>query len=1094
MMFMKVNKCALVWIIFFFFRFDLSFSQQLKQTFNPVSIASPNAASIGQYGEIPVDYNTGVPKISIPLYVLNEGNLKVPISLNYHSAGIKPNQYPSWVGQNWSLFAGGAITRKVKGLPDEKDGQADNVLFTYNLGYFFNYNKLAGENWYIFTDDLIDTEPDEFSFNVNGLSGKFYLDHTGQWKVFCDQDIKVVCTIDDVKSINFENTNPLGRTGNMFYKFRLITEDGSQYIFGNNRPAIEFTRPESSINTKEIPTATTWNLTKIISPEGNDIIEFEYERSATDLILYTYYSFIFNDYTLNNVCTSSFGSPSWGSSIIEPSYLKLIRSKNQTILFNSVKSNALPLAINSLVVNKLDNSYQEPYRDIKSKYNRDAFYSFELMDLQKIGRKLESIDIYKNPLQSGSLHKTFVLKYVENNTERLKLQKLEEHAPGREDFISYAFEYYKTSVNLPGYDTKQIDHWGFFNNVTPQEPSCYTTDCYRNFVNTQAQQDNYYNSRNPSGNSNVYLADMLMKITYPTGGSTVFEYEPHDFSSFIKRIPSVSNNQIFGLSGIQVKSLTNKLIAGGLRIKKTTSSSSDNDGLVKEYFYVNGYTHDDTPTTLQGKLSSGLLATELPFKDVDCINQYYNCLESRDNCLNECAFTYRHDPDGYEICANSCPECYNNCFTDAISPYLKKGKYAHNYTVVGKFSYFTNNPILPLNDQNGNHITYETVIEKVTGNGYSVYKYNTSQFLDQLPVSWLNNSYYSDLTSRWLERNKLVSIESFKNNGVKVKEVNLYYNSLNTRYDQKIRTRSQFNHRLCNSNGYIFEYFGVSNYIYFFNSFLEKKIETIYSENGTNPFSTTIEYKYNDYRLLTEEKTTSSLGENLITTYRYPNEFLGDYITKSMLLLYHQINSPVEIVRKKNSKVIGAVVNKYLCKNCEFSPVNGGLYVNGFPKLSQTYELEINDGVTNYQNASASIVPDSRCKLKVTVDDYDNYGNVLHYHKANDIHSSFLWGYNQTYPVAKIENATIDQVKAVLGGSIPDLGSGGLSESQISALRSISGAMVTTYTYTPLFGMTSQTDPNGVTTYYEYDTFGRLKCIKDDDGRILKTYEYNYKQ
>lgn len=51
---------------------------------------------------------------------------------------------------------------------------------------------------------------------------------------------------------------------------------------------------------------------------------------------------------------------------------------------------------------------------------------------------------------------------------------------------------------------------------------------------------------------------------------------------------------------------------------------------------------------------------------------------------------------------------------------------------------------------------------------------------------------------------------------------------------------------------------------------------------------------------------------------------------------------------------------------------------------------------------------------------------------------------------------------------------------------------ITTYTYQSLTGVSSETDVNGVTVFYEYDGMGRLSLIKDKDGYILKTYCYNY--
>jgi hypothetical protein len=52
------------------------------------------------------------------------------------------------------------------------------------------------------------------------------------------------------------------------------------------------------------------------------------------------------------------------------------------------------------------------------------------------------------------------------------------------------------------------------------------------------------------------------------------------------------------------------------------------------------------------------------------------------------------------------------------------------------------------------------------------------------------------------------------------------------------------------------------------------------------------------------------------------------------------------------------------------------------------------------------------------------------------------------------------------------------------------GALMTTSTSHPIFGVTSMCDANNVIIYTEYDEFGRVKTIRDADKNILKLNEY----
>ena len=136
---------------------------------------------------------------------------------------------------------------------------------------------------------------------------------------------------------------------------------------------------------------------------------------------------------------------------------------------------------------------------------------------------------------------------------------------------------------------------------------------------------------------------------------------------------------------------------------------------------------------------------------------------------------------------------------------------------------------------------------------------------------------------------------------------------------------------------------------------------------------------------------------------------------------------------------------------------------------------------------------------KIYYDLYDSYNaNLLQYSEIGQI-TSIVWGYNSQYPVAKIvSNKSFDEIKQLSQADTALLNNG--TAAQIKAelqrirevLKNQPNVLVSTYTYTPLIGMTSETGPTGRTTFYEYDGFGRLSIVKDENGNILKKICYNY--
>jgi hypothetical protein len=197
-----VKPAFLILCILFAFTYK-SKCQDTSNIIGKVSISSPTAASLGKYGDIPVSYNTGIPNINIPVYTIESGSLKLPVSLSYHASGLKVQEQASWVGAGWALNAGGVITRTVIGGPDDRGLGSYNICgsghysdYGYNSYQFIPSGGVGNVNGMV-ADDISfergykDGEPDLYFFNFGGYSGKFYFNDDRTPILVPEEDFKI---------------------------------------------------------------------------------------------------------------------------------------------------------------------------------------------------------------------------------------------------------------------------------------------------------------------------------------------------------------------------------------------------------------------------------------------------------------------------------------------------------------------------------------------------------------------------------------------------------------------------------------------------------------------------------------------------------------------------------------------------------------------------------------------------------------------------------------------------------------------------------------------------------------------------------------
>ncbi len=972
------------------------------------SLLPPEAFGFTLHGNQKISTFTGSSGTSIPVYIYQDTDFNLPVSIDYNMSGFIPNQKEGVLGLGWHLNAGGAITRIVNGRPDETTAGSLNYMpnghyygvknnytvETKSLQSIFDLSAgTVNANWYWNVGNC-EVNPDLFSFSMPGFNGRFYIQNNGEVRCTGSRPFKV-----DLSGFNTQYMDGDFKHNVNDSEITITTDDGYIYVFGGD---IQYLGVLYSITNLQVydPVITTWYLKSIKAPNGREVIlnycSFEegmlVNEEPNDHHHYLYninltrfqnadsYSFNPNDF----VSASSVG----GQSSVKKHYSATKIAYLKRIEIDSVK---------------IDFGYIEKEKPF---YQKSSYVNHELN--QKTYR-LNSIKVYNS---ADQLIKDFIFDqtyYGGTSTERLFLTSF-----GEVMLNKYQFTYYNTS-NLPDPLTVGIDHWGYWNNYAGNEGS--------NFPALTFLSNGDVTITGTERNTNLSKCNvaMLETITYPTKGSTTFYYEPHTYSKRLERRNDFDfKTKLYEVSGV----------CGGARIQKVVDNDGENNTVIHEYKYVNDY-------TTGGTTSSGILLDWPRY-----------------------AFYWEQTIPGY-----------------VTSKHLKIRGSSFNRNYSENENYIQYSEVTVVSYPNNGCITYE----------FTDYESNPNE--DEYNSVILDTGVYSTISNVNLW-NSYIGIKfndkSFER-GIP-KKVSYFRKEGNNYYCIKTNETTQFTGAIDFPNCYLVGVHGTGGIaqsfkIYYYPFLPKQTVETIYDS-----LTVTTNYQYNANGYLTYRDISKSDGATFQKTINYIGDYNGTLDNFYTLSSKNILKLPIKIVEKVNgiSQVKGKI----------------NLYTND-GKVRKVYQHE-DVTLANAADHNPSVLIPSYYNLKLTIDYSTSTRKVKQMTPDNSYNTVYLWGYNSYYPVAKIENISYSNISSPVisnieshvftNSDVPSNVQNDVSylKEQLTSYINNSNYRVTLYTYLPQIGMTSQTDPNGVTTYYRYDSLGRLKLIKNDDDAILERYGYNY--
>ncbi|MEO1416305.1 MAG: hypothetical protein AAFW00_13550 [Bacteroidota bacterium] len=567
---MKTLKFGLSIVILWILIYAPSFAQQdLPEIIPP----SPNAASLGEYGDVPVGYYTGIPDITIPIYNIAARDISLPISLSYHAGGLKVAEEASWVGLGWSLNAGGVITRTIQGGDDLKtngNGYSGYPFDPDPIPLTDQNNDLDESNVTVSDFDFLanvclgnqDGEPDLFFFNFGGYSGKFILQ-----KGSTPHDVKVQQISQSNIKIEARHLTSPPLNGAQ-YDWKVTTPDGYQYLFQEQeiteiKSGSGLTEQQATMLTSAVPShrkysVNSWYLSEIISPKGEKIT-FIYESAEHRSM---------GPISVTETQITTLGLQKWCNC------LSLSSSAGACSLTGTPGFTASQTISHDVYLQQIDftGGYISFVTENREDIIKDPYPPFNSQPLDP--QRLKEIVVYSNAVEE----KKFAFNYnyfgrigqapIDPSRDRLQLLSLVESG-GAIQGKQHQFSYYDPE-KIPAKNSKSQDHWGYFNgkhneslipervllertnpvyipNIDNYPKSGWDNDCAAQFCDPNSIDYDYEDcaacwtsSFNPkflkggdrSSNEESMIYGALQRITYPLGGFAEFVYEAHDYSNF----------------------------------------------------------------------------------------------------------------------------------------------------------------------------------------------------------------------------------------------------------------------------------------------------------------------------------------------------------------------------------------------------------------------------------------------------------------------------------------------------------------------------------------------------------------------------------